>query len=58
MTHKAEPRENTPILQKGIDLGLVDQKCKCGRRIVLVQNPHVDGFGPEAFFWRHTPVKA
>jgi len=53
--HKAEPRANTAILQRGIDAGFATQKCKCGRRIIEVQRHGVAGFGPDAFFWRHAP---
>lgn len=55
--HKAEPRKTSPILQRGIDWGLTTQKCKCGRAIVQVENHAVDGFGKDAFFWRHLPVQ-
>jgi len=55
MIHKAEPRVASPIYQRGVELGLVKPRCKCGRYIVEVEKHGVDGFGPDAFFWRHLP---
>jgi hypothetical protein len=58
MTHKAAPRSMTDMDRRRVAVGLGHYICKCGRRIVEVEKPGVDGFGPEAFFWRHLPRKA
>ena len=58
--HRAEPRKvaNPEMERRRVAVGLGHYRCKCGRAIIEVAKPGVDGFGDDAFMWRHLPRKA